>query len=94
MKSRIARTSKQNWVTISTAKTERFRGRDLFRDRAVEFVVADAGMAFRIAGNADGADAAPTEHAGVDRVQGAPERPVLAAVTGDHQYAVRRRLRR
>jgi hypothetical protein len=40
-------------------KPGRFRGGDLVGERAVEFVVADARMALRIAGDADTADAAP-----------------------------------
>ena len=75
-------------MTISTGKPDRFGGGDLFRERAKRFVVADARMAFRVAGDADGVDAAPTEHAGVDGILGAPERPVFAAVAGDHQHVL------
>ena len=45
-------------------------------------------MALRIAGDADGADAAPAQHAAVDGVERAAERTALAAVAGDDQYAV------
>ena len=43
-------------------------------------------MALRIASDADAADAAPAQHAVVDNVERAPERPALGAVAGDHQH--------
>ena len=65
---------------------------DLLRQRPPELVRPDLGMAVGIAGDADAADAAAAEHAGIDRVMGAAERPAFGAVAGDHQHAAHLRL--
>ena len=68
-------------------KPGRLGRRDLFRERLEQRVVADVRMAFRIAGDADRANAAAAEQAGIDGVGGAAERAVFAAVAGDDQNA-------
>ena len=88
MKSRIARRVEAELGDDLDGKSGRFGGCDLFRERALQLVVADARMAFGIAGNADGADAAPAEHAEVDRIEGAAKRPAFAAVAGDDQHVL------
>ena len=68
-------------------KPGRLGRRDLFRKRLEQRVVADLRMAFRIAGDAERANAAAAEQAGIDGVGGGPERAVFAAVAGNDQNA-------
>ena len=63
MKSRIALRFEAELGDDLDGQSGRLRGRDLVRERAVEFFVADARMALRITGDADGADAAPAQQA-------------------------------
>ena len=88
MKSRIALRFEAELGDDLDGQSDRLRGRDLVRERAVEFFVADARMALRITGDADGADAAPAQQARVDGVDGAAERSAFAAVAGDDKHVV------
>ena len=63
-------------------------GGDLCGQRALEFVLADPRMALRVAGDSDGADAAPPKKTAVDNIKRAPQRAALAAVAGNDQDTV------
>ena len=70
----------------------RFRGGDLFRELPPQRIRPDLRMTVGIAGDADAADAAAAEHAGIDRIMSAAERPAFGAIAGDHQHAPHLRL--
>ena len=86
MKSSIRRASKQNWVTISTVSPVASAAAIFSASARLSSSGADLRVAVRIAGNADAADAAAAEHAGIDRIMGAAERPAFGAVAGDDQH--------
>ena len=72
-------------VTISTVSPVVSAAAIFFNKRAVELRLADARMAFGIAGDADRADAAASQGAADDGVERAQQRPALGAVAANDE---------